>query len=210
MNVPKRILFASTNPHKIREAFTALEKTPFKSVEWVSLSRYPSFTMPDESGETFADNARLKAVSLSARSGLPTLADDSGLVVPALNGAPGVISARYAGIGATDADNIQKLLKEAQKLRKEDRAAYFVCALCLAFPPAQQEGGQLLTLEAEGRVDGRLLEKPHGEGGFGYDSVFFCTELEKSFGECSAEEKTRVSHRTRALMTLSEVVHKHR
>ncbi|MDX8401257.1 MAG: RdgB/HAM1 family non-canonical purine NTP pyrophosphatase [Mariprofundaceae bacterium] len=149
----------------------------------------------EEDAPDFAGNARKKAEAFAAANRLPALADDSGLCVDALGGAPGVRSARFAGEHATDAENNALLLQRLQGAG--NRRARFVCALHLAFwdtrPP----------LTAEGRVEGEILNAPQGAGGFGYDPLFFCPEIGKSFAEADPAEKARVSHRGRALRMLA-------
>ncbi len=149
-----------------------------------------------EDASTFSGNARKKAAAFAAANGLPALADDSGLCVDALNGAPGVYSARFAGLDACDADNNRKLL--AELAGHGNRAAHFHCAVHLAFPDREQ------SFSAEGEVQGEILTQAVGAGGFGYDPLFFCPELGKAFAECSPEEKASVSHRGRALRALAE------
>ncbi len=153
-----------------------------------------------EDGATFADNARIKALAWMRASGLPALADDSGLEVPALGGLPGVRSARFAGEHADDAANNAKLLGMMQGV--EDRRARFVCVVCLAFPD-----GALLW--GEGAVEGEILHAPRGARGFGYDPLFFSHELGKTFAEAAPEEKARVSHRARALAALGRALAGH-
>jgi len=133
-----------------------------------------------EDASTFSGNARKKAAAFAAANGLPALADDSGLCVDALNGAPGVYSARFAGLDACDADNNRKLL--AELAGHGNRAAHFHCAVHLAFPDREQ------SFSAEGEVQGEILTQAVGAGGFGYDPLFFCPELGKAFAECSPEE----------------------
>jgi len=149
-----------------------------------------------EDGDTFAVNARKKAEAFAMANRLPALADDSGLCVDALNGAPGIFSSRFAGEGATDTENNTKLLSDLRGV--ENRAAHFVCALHLAFP----DGTSPIT--AEGRTDGVILDEADGEKGFGYDPLFFSNDLNKSFASSSPEEKASVSHRGRALKQFIE------
>ncbi len=153
----------------------------------------------EETGRTFAENARLKAVSYSMDTDRAVLADDSGLEVAALGGRPGVYSARYGGPGATDAEKIGKLLAEMEGF-PDKRAARFVCALALA------RRGRLLA-EAEGDCRGWIAHSPRGSGGFGYDPVFFFPELGRTYAELSTAEKNRVSHRARAVAALLRAVH---
>jgi XTP/dITP diphosphohydrolase len=149
----------------------------------------------DETGTTFEENARLKAEAALRETGLPGLGDDSGLEVAALDGRPGVLSARFAGEGASDAANIAKLLDELRGERTRRRGARFRCVLALAWP-----GEPLRTFE--GVCRGRILEAPRGTGGFGYDPVFELLESRRTFAELSGEEKNRVSHRGRAVALL--------
>jgi len=149
-----------------------------------------------EDASTFSGNARKKAEAFADANRLPALADDSGLCVDALDGAPGIYSARFAGLDACDADNNRKLLSELTG--QSNRAAHFHCAVYLAFPDRTQ------SFHAEGDVQGAILTQAVGVGGFGYDPLFFCPELGKVFAECAAEEKATVSHRGRALRALAE------
>lgn len=152
-----------------------------------------------EDGDSFAANARKKAEAFAAANACPALADDSGLMVDALDGQPGVYSSRYAGPDAGDADNNAKLLDAMQG--KVDRTARFVCALHLAWPDGRT------PLTAEGRVEGRIVETPSGTAGFGYDPLFFCPELGRTFAEAGADAKAAVSHRGRALRQLADRLH---
>ncbi|NLJ30231.1 MAG: XTP/dITP diphosphatase [Clostridiales bacterium] len=160
-------------------------------------------TMPlgevEETGTTFAENAFLKADAACRQTGMPAVADDSGLMVEALNGAPGVYSARYAGENATDADRIKKLLSNLKDVPEEKRAAKFVCAICCVFPDGKR-------IEAQGECHGTIAFAPRGNGGFGYDPVFLLDG--KTFGELDPREKDRVSHRGRALALFAEKLHK--
>lgn len=160
-------------------------------------------TMPlgevEETGTTFAENAFLKADAACRQTGMPAVADDSGLMVEALNGAPGVYSARYAGENATDADRIKKLLSNLKNVPEEKRAAKFVCAICCVFPDGKR-------IEAQGECHGTIAFAPRGNGGFGYDPVFLLDG--KTFGELDPREKDRVSHRGRALALFAEKLHK--
>ncbi|GMR00320.1 MAG: XTP/dITP diphosphatase [Zetaproteobacteria bacterium] len=153
------------------------------------------FVEVEEDGETFAQNAKKKAESFAKANQYVALGDDSGLCVDALNGAPGVYSSRFAGIDADDAANNAKLLRELDGIA--NRNAYFICSIHITFPD-----GRCITVE--GRVDGEILERKDGAGGFGYDPLFYCPELEKTFAQASPEEKASVSHRGRALKKLSE------
>ena len=147
----------------------------------------------EETGKTFAENALLKAKAVSKLCNLPVLADDSGLCVNALDGAPGLYSARFAGENATDGELKKKLLSVMKG--EPDRSAFFVSSLVLLYPDGKK-------VTAEGRVYGTITEEERGEGGFGYDAVFYCDEIGKTFGEASPDEKDGVSHRGKALKEL--------
>lgn len=151
----------------------------------------------EETGETFAENAFLKAESAMKETGLPAIADDSGLMVDALNGAPGVYSARYAGEGGTYDDVIRKLLFEMRDVPEEKRTARFVSSICCVFPDGE-------TLRAEGVCEGMIAFEKRGEGGFGYDPVFLVGD--RSFAEMTGAEKDAVSHRGRALRAFSKIL----
>ncbi len=150
----------------------------------------------EETGDTFEANAKLKACTVAKALGLPALADDSGLAVEALGGAPGVYSARYAGPGASDADRSRKLLRELAQVPLEKRDAAFVCVMACCLP-----SGQVLT--AEGRLQGRIALAPAGNNGFGYDPVFELPDRGCTVAELTAEEKNAISHRGRALRKLA-------
>ncbi len=156
-----------------------------------SLKDFSNILEPEETGETFAENAILKARSYALQTGFWTLADDSGLEVEALGGAPGVFSARFAGIKAKDEENIKKLLAELKE--KQNRSARFVCIMALV-----DERGKLQFL-AEGFCNGIIVEEPRGRNGFGYDPVFLPNGFDKTFAELSSEEKQQISHRAEAL-----------
>ena len=165
------------------------------ALELELLSGFASLPPFHEDAPTFAENAAGKALYYSRFCDGLVFADDSGLVVPALDGAPGVLSARYAGPGASSAERNAKLLRELQGKTAEKRAAYFVCAIALA------ERGRAKAI-VTARVDGEISETPRGNHGFGYDPVFYVAELGKGFAEISAEEKNEYSHRGRAFQKL--------
>lgn len=152
----------------------------------------------EETGATFYENALIKAKAVSEALGLPALADDSGLCVNALGGAPGIFSARFAGDG-NDEHNIDKLLKELDGVK--DRSAKFVCSLVLYYPDGK-------IISAEGETNGEILFERAGKNGFGYDPIFYSADLKKSLGEASSKEKNSVSHRSRALKNLKEKLKK--
>ena len=181
------IVLATRNEGKVKEFQALLKDFP---VELKNLNDFGPIPEVKEDGETFDDNAYKKALFTAKILGLPAMADDSGLVVKALDGAPGVHSARYAGESASDEDNIKKLLQEMAG--KTDRAAAFECVLSIAVP-----SGPALTYE--GRCEGEITNEIRGKDGFGYDPVFYSADLNKTFAEASMEEKNQVSHRGRAL-----------
>jgi len=158
-----------------------------------------SVHMPEENGATFLENAILKARSVCLQTGQAALADDSGLVVTALAGAPGIYSARYAGLTASDEDNRQALLAAMASVAEEHRQAQFVCALAVAFPD-----GRLLT--AEGVCHGEVLTSPRGDNGFGYDALFYYPPLQCSFAELTTKQKNQISHRSQALDKLLKYI----
>lgn len=158
---------------------------------------------PEETGSTFAQNAELKALHSATASGLPALADDSGLAIPAIGGAPGIYSARWAGPGkdfSVAFDRIQKELGEKDMLTAP---AYFVCALCLAIPP-QAGKEKMATHVFESRIDGMLTFPPRGDHGFGYDPIFIPDGYNETFAQIDAAEKNRISHRARAFAKLMD------
>jgi XTP/dITP diphosphohydrolase len=187
----RTIVLATRNTGKLREFQILLQ--PLKS-SVLSLMDVAMDRDIDESGTTFAENARLKALFYSGLTSFPVLADDSGLEVMALGGRPGIYSARYAGPDASDEDRNQKLLKELEG-EENDRTARFFCALTMA-----QEGK--ILLEAEGKCRGVIAYAPRGTNGFGYDPIFLFPELDKTFAELNPEEKNRYSHRCRAVRNL--------
>jgi len=189
---PAKLLLASTNPGKLREyQALAAGSSGAPIVELALLPGAESFPKFDESAPTFAENAAGKALHYSRFAELPVMADDSGLVVSALDGAPGVHSARYAGPHASDADRVAKLLGELRARGSPDRAARFVCVIAVA------QRGRMLAVVSD-FVAGELLEAPRGAQGFGYDPIFFYAPFGRSFAELSREEKNQVSHRGKA------------
>lgn len=184
------LVIASTNIHKVREFRTILK--PFLRFDLLSLSDFPNYTPPEETGKTFEENATIKAEHAAKFLNRWVLADDSGLVVPALNGAPGIFSARYAGNDATDLENRKKLLEEIQHLMEEDRQAFFECSIALASPTG-------LKKCVKGTCEGSLLNKDRGGGGFGYDPLFIKHGYNKTFAELGESVKNRISHRRKAL-----------
>jgi len=185
------IVLATKNAGKIKEFQQLLKNFP---VEIKNLNDFGPIPEVEEDGTTFDDNAYKKASFTAKVLGLPAIADDSGLVVEALDGAPGVRSARFAGENATDKENIEKLLHEMKGI--SNRKAAFECVISIAVP-----SGPALTYE--GRCEGEITVKPEGTSGFGYDPIFYYPEYGKTFAEISGEEKNRVSHRGRALQEVA-------
>jgi XTP/dITP diphosphohydrolase len=188
----KTLVVATGNAHKLLEIAQI-----FPDFEVVSQKQAGFCEEVEETGATFVENALIKARAACAALGLPVLADDSGLCVEALCGAPGVYSARYCGHHGDDKGNRRLLLKNMQE--KSDRTAYFCCAVAVVYPDG-------IEWTAEGKTYGRILTEEDGDGGFGYDPIFFSDDLQKSFGTATAEEKNAVSHRYRALSALREKV----
>lgn len=187
-----KVIAATKNKGKIREMEEIMSGL---GIELVSQQETGIDVDVEETGDTFEKNALIKARAVAMIADSPVLADDSGICVDALGGAPGVYSARYAGDNATDADKINKMLREIGD--SKDRSAKFVTAVAFIFPDGRE-------VTAEGEVKGYITEKPAGTGGFGYDPIFFSEELEKTFAEATEEEKNSVSHRGRALRNLYE------
>ncbi|MCI5223742.1 MAG: XTP/dITP diphosphatase [Candidatus Electrothrix sp. AR4] len=185
------IVLATNNQNKVREFKELVKDFP---VTIKCLKDYGPLPEAVEDGATFDDNAYKKALHYARVLGVPALADDSGLVVDALDGAPGVYSARYSGEDATDWDNCEKLLKGMKD--KKNRSGHFQCVLSLAVP-----AGPALTWE--GRCDGTITEERQGDAGFGYDPVFYYEDFGKTFAEVSMEQKSAVSHRGKAMQEMS-------
>jgi XTP/dITP diphosphohydrolase len=183
-----RLLVATNNPGKVKEYQDLLAGL---DVELCRLADLGITDEVDETGQTFGENARLKAAAYGQASGLLTLADDSGLEVEALGGAPGVYSARYAGKGTTDADRYRKLLAALDRVPWEKRAARFRCVIALAWPD-----GHIETFD--GHCDGVIAFEPQGMNGFGFDPVFYMPEHGRTMAELPDEVKNQVSHRARA------------
>ena len=187
----KELVIATRNLGKLEEFKVLMKDLP---IEIKYLADFDAIEEPAETGRTFAANARMKAQYYAKKTGVPCIADDSGLEVQALDGAPGVRSARYAGEKATDAENNEKLL-HIMKFQVK-RTCRFRCALAVALP-----NGKVLH-EVDGICEGMLLHAPLGEGGFGYDPLFWSTELHKGMAEASMQEKNKISHRGKAIRKL--------
>jgi XTP/dITP diphosphohydrolase len=188
-----RLVIGSRNKKKLLELQDLLGDL---GLQLVDLSGWPGLEDVEETGETFEENARLKATAYAKGVGEWVLAEDSGLVVPALKGRPGVYSARYAGTHGDDAANNRKLLAELAPLPDDRRAAYYVCVAALAAPHGE------VRAVAEGRCHGAIVKEPRGTGGFGYDPLFEIPEYHQTFGELSLRVKQALSHRARAVIQL--------
>lgn len=195
----KTVVIATNNAHKVEEIKTALS---FKGWEFKTLKEAGIVSNPEETGTTFVENARIKARSAHELSGLATLADDSGLIADALDGAPGVYSSRYSGKEGDDAANNAKLLHELAQVPTEKRTARFACSLVFI----DEDGSETV---AEGFIEGSIGFEERGEEGFGYDPLFFPDEFkgEKSLAEVSQAEKNSISHRGNALRNLKKLLH---
>jgi len=189
-----RIVVGSQNQGKVREIKELLEGL---EIEVQSLAECPEVELVEETGSSFAENAELKATGFARQLGVWVLADDSGLEVDALDGRPGVFSARYGGEGLTDAQRAVRLLEELRDVPDEDRTARFRCVAALADP------NRLLCV-TEGSVEGRIAHAPAGSSGFGYDPVFIPKGYDQTFAELGLEIKQRLSHRARALEELRD------
>ncbi len=199
MSLPHRIVLATGNPGKVREIRRILGAFGVEIVPQTELGVDDA----DETGISFLENALIKARHAAELTGLPAIADDSGLVVDALDGRPGVYSARYAGAEATDDDNIEKLLHELRGVTDDKRTAAFHC--CAVYVSADDS----TSLVAEGRWQGRIVGERRGTGGFGYDPVFFDPECGRSAAELGPELKNARSHRGKALAALAEMLREH-
>jgi XTP/dITP diphosphohydrolase len=195
-----KLLIATTNPGKIREFRQMLGEHRF---EWSDLSQHPPITPPEETGRTFQENSALKAVYYARQLAMAALADDSGLQVDALDGKPGVHSARWAQMNAAgqgDLDNNHLLLRQLEGVPADRRTARFVCSLTLA----DKDGRVLLT--AVDWIEGRILESERGRNGFGYDPLFLVESLGLTTAELEPEQKHRISHRGKALQQMRQLI----
>lgn len=197
-----KIVIATRNPGKITEIQSIIKSTDLeKKIEIDTLASCPGIPEVIEDGRTFADNASKKALTVAKFTGHIAVADDSGLEVDALNGAPGVYSARFAGEGATDADNITKLMELLKGTPPEKRGARFVCVIAIATPSGD-------VRLAEGDCAGFIAEEGRGTSGFGYDPVFVVPEYGKTFAELGTEIKNKISHRAVALGRINNILEK--
>jgi XTP/dITP diphosphohydrolase len=194
--VSQKLLLATRNQGKIVEFRRILDAIAPGQIELVGLDQFPHLHDVDETGKTFEENALLKARQMSEASGLPAIADDSGLCVDALNGDPGIYSARWAGEHGNDRANLEKVLTQIKDVPDQARGAYFICVAALYLPDGR-------THCEEGRFYGQLLHSPVGENGFGYDPIFQPEGLTISSAQMSAEEKDAMSHRGKALRAIA-------
>jgi XTP/dITP diphosphohydrolase len=201
VNPEPKLLIASTNPGKVREIKPLLAHLPVQLVGLDELGADPKFSEP---GDTFAENSIAKALYYHYLHGLPTVSDDSGLVIDALGGEPGVRSSRFLGEGTTYPEKMERVLARLQEVTTVGlgREARFTCALSLAV-----NGRVAVTIVKH--VFGMITDKPRGHHGFGYDPIFFCPELGKTFGEATSAEKDKVSHRAQALRSLAALLETH-
>ncbi len=193
----KKIVLATQNPHKVQELNEMLSDL---DIHFVAATEFPELVEVEEDGETLQDNALKKARYVAVKTGLPALADDTGLEVKALNGKPGVYSARYAGENVTYQDNVLKLLRKMSSITDiNKRKAQFRTVVAFV-----NDGEELLF---EGKCEGRILPEQRGQSGFGYDPVFLPDGFDKTFAEMDLEEKNKISHRGRAIALFSEWLH---
>jgi XTP/dITP diphosphohydrolase len=194
--VSHKLLLATRNQGKIVEFRRILDAIAPGEIELVGLDQFPDLHDVDETGSSFQENALLKAREMSEATGLPAIADDSGLCVDALNGDPGIFSARWAGEHGNDKANLEKVLAQLKEVPDEERIAYFICVAALYLPDGR-------THCEEGRFLGTILHSPVGENGFGYDPIFQPAGLSISSAQMSSEEKDAMSHRGKALRAIA-------
>lgn len=188
------IVIASSNLHKIREIRSILKpELPF---DYLSLLDFPEYQAPEETGETFEENAFIKATHAAHGLKRWVIAEDSGLVVPALNNRPGVRSRRFAGENATDKENLEKLIQELDSVPEDERTGYYYCALAIASPEGIQK-------QVHGSCEGSLTISPRGSQGFGYDPLFVKYDYNKTFAQMDEETKNKISHRRKAIDKLT-------
>ena len=192
----REIIIATKNAGKVKDFETLFSPKGFKVK---SLLDFPEIEDVEETGVTFAENATLKAEAISFALNKPVIADDSGLAIDALNGEPGVYSARYAGENKDDNANIEKVLQKLNDVPFEKRTARFHCALAIAVPGKRTE-------IVEGTCEGHILEEKRGENGFGYDPIFFVEKWRCSMAELTKEQKNQISHRANALKKLAPLI----
>ena len=195
MEIIKEIVIATHNPDKKKEMVVALCDL---GVNILTLDNFPEIGEIEETGSTLLENSLIKARTVFAKTGIPTIADDTGLEVDALNGAPGIYSARYAGTNVTYEDNVRKLLTEMSSIDIKSRSARFKTVISFSYNNKE--------LWTEGIIEGSITENPIGEKGFGYDPVFRVIETGKTFAEMTKKEKNKISHRAVALKKMSKLL----
>jgi len=191
-----KLVLATRNQGKITEFRRILEELAPGQIELIGVDQFPDLVDVDETGATFEENSLLKARYTCQATGLPAIADDSGLCVDALNGDPGIFSARWAGVHGNDQANLEKVLAQLKDVPDEKRTAYFICVASLVLPDGREQ-------VAEGRFEGRILHAPVGTNGFGYDPIFQPLGLSISSAQMSAQEKDVVSHRGKSLRSIA-------
>ena len=195
----KKIVLATANTHKVIE-FQRILNELLPDLELVAASQFPGVPEVEETGSSFAENALIKARAINQFTNLPALADDSGLVVEALNGAPGIFSARYAGIEADDKANVAKLLNEIKDIGQSSLSAKFECSIALV------DKSQDLELVVDGQMPGEVIKEVRGQNGFGYDPIFVPQGLTKTSSQLSDADKDKISHRGIALRKMSMIL----
>ncbi|MGM0411058.1 MAG: XTP/dITP diphosphatase [Bacillota bacterium] len=193
----RKLLVASTNDGKIKEIREQLKDFDF---EIIALEKFPQLQDIKEDGDSFKENALKKARLSAKETGLLTLADDSGLEVDALDGRPGIYSARYSGKNASDEKNNEKLLEELKGVPEEKRSARFRCVMAIYDPDNDYK------VTVNGKCEGRILESPRGKNGFGYDPLFYVNSEKKAMAELSSDKKNEISHRAVALNKMKKVI----
>ena len=194
--MPHTLVLATRNQGKINEFRRILEELAPGQIELIGVDQFPDLVDVDETGSTFEENSLLKSRYTCAATGLPAIADDSGLCVDALNGDPGIFSARWAGNHGNDQANIEKLLEQLKDVPDDKRTAHFTCIASLVMPDGREQ-------IAEGRFEGHILHAPVGENGFGYDPIFQPLGLSISSTQMSAQEKDLLSHRGKSLRAIA-------
>jgi len=191
-----KLVLATRNPGKIMEFRRILEELHSRTIDLVGLEHFPELADVEETGETFFENALLKARTVCQETGLPSIADDSGLCIDALDGAPGVLSARWSGVHGNDAANIEKVLAQLGPIPDADRGAHFTCVTAFVMPDGRES-------TAEGILSGKILRQPIGSYGFGYDPIFLPQGSELSLAELDAQKKDLISHRGQSLRAIA-------